>query len=86
MHDRLIQCNITGFGVGVGKTDEELVQFYHDQVKRVREFATRHATHGLVEVEIDSPNAGQVMEEAFGIDRNCWGHGNKADTMPILNQ
>jgi hypothetical protein len=86
LHERLIQCNITGFGTGVGLSDEELVKFYNDQSRRVREFVDRHPTHRLVEVEIDQPSAGQVMEDAFGIDRSCWGHGNKADNMPILNQ
>jgi hypothetical protein len=86
LHERLIQCNITGFETGVGTSDEELVKFYNDQSRRVREFVDRHPTHRLVEVEIDQPSAGQVMEDAFGIDRSCWGHGNKADAMPILNQ
>jgi hypothetical protein len=86
MHDRLVQCNISGFRAGVGRHDDELVQFYNDQLRRVREFVVRHPTHRLVEVAIDTPTAGQVMEDAFGIDRSCWGHGNKADVMQILNQ
>jgi len=86
MHDRLIQCNITGFGLGMGRTDKELTQFYMDQVQRVRKFVAKHPTHRLVEVQIDSADAGQVMEDAFGIDKNCWGHTNKAQDMPILKK
>lgn len=86
MQERLVQCNITGFGVGVGGTTEELKKFYESQVKRVRNFCKRYPTHRLVEVDIDSPTAGQVMQDAFGIDKTCWAHTNNAKEMPILNQ
>ncbi len=55
------------------------------QSRQVREFVDQHPTHRLVEVETDQPSAGRVMDDTFGIDRSCWGHGNKADAMPILN-
>lgn len=76
MADRLTKCNITGFPTGVGKTDEELIRFFTSQRQRVRNFVAKHPSHQLVEIEIDSPDAGKVMEEAFGIDRKCWGRAN----------
>ena len=76
MVDRLTKCNITGFPTGVGKTDEELMGFYNSQRQRVRDFVALHPSHRLVEVQIDSPDAGMVMQKAFGIDQKCWGRTN----------
>jgi len=73
---RINRCNITGLPPGVGGKDHELAMFYEDQVKRVRDLVKRYPSHRLVEVFVDSPDAGEVMERAFGIDRNCWGHRN----------
>jgi hypothetical protein len=59
-----------------GEKDEDMIQFYHKQAKRVRDFVRDHPSLHLVEVRIDEPDAGQIMEEAFGISRHCWGNKN----------
>jgi Sulfotransferase domain len=77
------------FPRGVGKMDQEMVNFYNLQAQRVRDFtqAKPDQHHHLVELQIDSPYAGQVMEAAFGITRDCWGHKNqnKGDAKRSLN-
>jgi hypothetical protein len=65
------------FPKGRGTRDEEMIDFYHKQAQRVRDFVADHPSHTLVEVNIDGPDAGQVMEDAFGISGDtCWGARN----------
>jgi hypothetical protein len=64
------------FPAGKGEKDEEMMEFYELQAQRIREFVKEHPSHTLVEVQIDSPEAGQVMEDAFGISKTCWGNKN----------
>jgi len=62
---------------GKGKDDKDMIQFYLHQAMRIRNFVKHHPSHTLVEVEIDSPKAGQIMETAFGISsENCWKRRN----------
>eukprot|EP00797_Seminavis_robusta_P008151 Sro156_g070940.1 n/a (217) ;mRNA; r:89345-89995 len=66
------------FRKGRGKTDQQMIDFYNEQAARVVNFTQAHPDHhhNLVQVKIDSPDAGQVLEEAFGITQNCWGNKN----------
>ena len=64
------------FPKGRGAKDEEMVAFYKVQAQRIRDFVKDHPSITLVEVQIDSPEAGQVMEDAFGISKKCWGNKN----------
>eukprot|EP00559_Dactyliosolen_fragilissimus_P006956 CAMPEP_0184855424 /NCGR_PEP_ID=MMETSP0580-20130426/681_1 /TAXON_ID=1118495 /ORGANISM="Dactyliosolen fragilissimus" /LENGTH=250 /DNA_ID=CAMNT_0027349935 /DNA_START=270 /DNA_END=1019 /DNA_ORIENTATION=+ len=78
---RIDSCGMLGPTLGPdGKErsmDEKLETFYFDQIKLVREVVKKHAGIRLVEVTIDSPNAGEVLEENFGIPKQCWGQSNK---------
>jgi len=67
------------FPRGVGAQDEEMVDFYNLQAQKVRDFVKDHPSHALVEVKIDKPDAGQMMEDAFGISKTCWGKKNDND-------
>mmetsp|Transcript_29261 Transcript_29261/g.41422 ORF Transcript_29261/g.41422 Transcript_29261/m.41422 type:complete len:282 (+) Transcript_29261:115-960(+) len=77
MDARLSRCNITGLPSGKGLKERELKRFFSNQQLRIKRFVDRHTSHRLVQVQIDSANAGELMEEAFGIDKQCWGHHNK---------
>jgi len=61
---------------GVGANDTDLETFYLAQAQRVRDFVADHPTHELVEVPIESPSAGQIMQDSFGITKECWGVRN----------
>ena len=76
MDTRLSKCNITGLPAGKGLKERELKRFFSNQALRVAKFVDRFPSHQLVNVKIDSPDAGEVMETAFGISRTCWGHHN----------
>jgi hypothetical protein len=59
--------------IGVGGDDNDMIKFYNAQAQKIRDFAAEHPSHNLVEVQIDSPEAGEVMEDAFGISADaCW--------------
>jgi len=76
MRERYVNSEIRGLPAGVGKKNLELRQFYEGHYRRVRQFVKDHPSHALVEVDIESDNAGKTMEEAFGIDAACWGQAN----------
>ena len=59
-----------------GARDEDMIRFYYQQAERILNFVAEHPSLHLVEVAIDQPNAGQVMEDAFGISQQCWGNKN----------
>ncbi len=59
-----------------GTDDADMIRFYILQAQKVRDFVAEHPSHTLVEVKIDSPDAGQIMEDAFGISEACWGNKN----------
>ena len=45
-------------------------------LETVRAVAQKHGIR-LVEVDIESPSAGSVLEAAFGINQSCWGVYNE---------
>lgn len=61
---------------GVGRDDKDMIRFYLRQAERIREFCASHPSLSCVEVPIDSPDAGAIMEEAFGIPKQCYGNRN----------
>mmetsp|Transcript_13850 Transcript_13850/g.40528 ORF Transcript_13850/g.40528 Transcript_13850/m.40528 type:complete len:1116 (-) Transcript_13850:48-3395(-) len=74
---KLVQCDLPGLPKGVGSKNEELVAWFEMHTERVRSFVSRHPSHKLIEVTIDTDEAGGVMEGNFGISSSkCWGHSN----------
>ncbi len=57
---------------GVGDDDQDMIHFYEQQAQRIRDFTRDHPSLSLVEVAIDSSDAGIIMERAFGISKSCW--------------
>ena len=75
----LAQCDLgPAFGPGVGATDEELKRFYLAHSEHIRGFAKQHPSHALVEVDIEDDSTGDVMQDSFGINKQCWGKQNSA--------
>ena len=79
---RLRDCDLSGAGLPPGdgasgpEGDEQLMRFVTKHEANVRAFVAAHPRHKLVEVTIEDPNAGDVLEEAFRIPRECWGQEN----------
>jgi hypothetical protein len=61
---------------GKGEDDADMIHFYVAQAQRIRDFVQSHPSLSFVELPIDSPDAGQIIEDAFGITRACWGNRN----------
>ena len=58
------------------KKYELLVSIYENHTKIVREFIRMHPSHALVEINIKDRNAGIILSQAFGLNKNCWSHHN----------
>eukprot|EP00526_Cylindrotheca_closterium_P015369 CAMPEP_0113634692 /NCGR_PEP_ID=MMETSP0017_2-20120614/18071_1 /TAXON_ID=2856 /ORGANISM="Cylindrotheca closterium" /LENGTH=245 /DNA_ID=CAMNT_0000545415 /DNA_START=378 /DNA_END=1115 /DNA_ORIENTATION=+ /assembly_acc=CAM_ASM_000147 len=65
---------------GKGGDDQDMIEFYLKQAQRIRKFVEENPSHTLVEVPIDKPEAGKIMEDAFGISaEGCWRKRNVND-------
>lgn len=40
------------------------------------EFVIDHPSIQLVKMDVESEGAGKHLEDAFGVDRSCWGNHN----------
>lgn len=78
MLKRLVQCNITGLPNGVGNNDSDLYTFFQNHLDRIRSFVKTHQSHKLIEFNIESHDAGNILGDAFGINHTCWGQANKS--------
>jgi len=62
------------------KGEEDLIKWHHNHIQRIRDFVAKYPSHRLVEINIEDPRAGQIMERHFGAAspaRN-WGHENES--------
>jgi hypothetical protein len=64
-------CNATGFPNGQS-TQQDFYHFYLQHNERIRRFVRDRPSLTYVEVQLESPDAGRVLEEAFGISAHCW--------------
>jgi len=60
------------------RKEDVWVEFYHNYTQRVRDFAQARRRAGkpmtYVEVELESPDTGRILEEEMGLPRSCWKH------------
>eukprot|EP00978_Attheya_sp_CCMP212_P037841 scaffold182005_cov59-Attheya_sp.AAC.2 len=70
--EKLKQCDLKGFPAGTGDTDEEFEAFFQNHAQNIRNFVKKHPSHTLIEVNIEDPNAGTQLAEAFGQSAECW--------------
>ena len=78
MLQQMIECNITALPAGVGGNDTDLKMFYQGHTDNIQSFVKSHPSHGLVTIDIENWDAGEILEEVFRINRTCWGHANKS--------
>ena len=58
-------------------TLEDFREFYEWHKDMIRTFALDHPSWTYIEVDLESPDAGLLLEERVGISAECWGHYNK---------
>jgi hypothetical protein len=63
-------CNTTGFGWTMER--EKIEQFYDWHTENIRQFARNHPSINYIEVELESPETGRILEEKIGIPSKCW--------------
>jgi len=76
---RVASCTCKNFPrdlYGKDLTDEDFANFYTQQVQRVRDFTASRSSLNYIEVSLEDPNIGQILEDRVGIDASCWGHAN----------
>jgi len=76
MRNRITKCDISGLPTGVGETDEELINWYHNHSQNVRDFVNQHPSHKLVEYHIEDGNPEELVS-FFGIPSECYGRYNE---------
>jgi len=76
---RLAKCD----GGPKSKKSQDLIQWHLEHVQRIRDFVKAHPSHALVEIDIEDPNAGEIMAQHFGSASpasNWWHENNGANT------
>lgn len=76
MGARLAKC----VGGPNSKTVEDLIKWHIEHIERIRKFVAEHPSHALVEINIEDPKAGEIMERHFGPGSPAqnWGHENNS--------
>ena len=67
---------------------EELwVEFYNNYTERVRQFAEkRKGQMAYVEIELEDPNSGKILEDQMGLPASCWKNCPSSFTMKGCTQ
>jgi hypothetical protein len=55
------------------KSLQEWIDFYNEYNGRIRRFCQDHPSLTCLEFQTEDPNAGQILEKAFGIPASSWG-------------
>ena len=73
LSERLVSCP----GVGpIEQTEEAMIEWHLNHIKRIREFVKEHPSHALLEIDIDDPKTADRMAQAFKVPSKYWGHAN----------
>jgi hypothetical protein len=88
-------CNATGFPHGQS-IKADWYRFYEWHTNMTRNFVQTHSSLTYIEVELESPMTGRILEESTGIPSTCWKKcrpnvfqcesiGGKDDSTNIIN-
>ena len=70
------RCRTRGFP-GLNSTLSDFRDFYEWHKGMIRAFAEDHPSLTYIEVELESPDTGHILQDRVGIDASCWGHYNQ---------
>lgn len=76
MAARLTKCK----GGPKSRYPKDLIEWHNEHIQRIRDFVHSHPSHTLVEIDIEDPNAGEIMAQRFGpaSPATNWGHENNS--------
>lgn len=64
-------CNATGFPNGQS-TKRDFMRFYEAHNHMIRQFVRDRPSLTYIEVKLEDPDTGRILEEATGITADCW--------------
>ena len=70
------RCRTEGFP-GLDGNLEDFREFYEWHKEMIRNFALERPSLTYIEVELESSETGDILQEQIGIDASCWGHYNQ---------
>lgn len=68
---RMRLCNATGFPDGQSSA-EDFIRFYENHNEMIRKFVRDRPSLTYVEVQLESPETGKILQEQSGIPASCW--------------
>ncbi|CAB9496341.1 expressed unknown protein [Seminavis robusta] len=57
---------------GPKATREDYTKFYDGHTEMIRQFAKEHPSMTYLEIPLESPDTGKMLEEATGVNQSCW--------------
>jgi hypothetical protein len=51
---------------------DQWIQFYNYYIQHIRDFAGAHPSMNYIEINLDSKDAGDVLQARLDIDKDCW--------------
>jgi hypothetical protein len=66
-------CNATGSPNGQA-TRDDFIRFYQHHQAQVRRFVHARPSLSYIEVPLEDPQTGLLLEQATGIPASCWQH------------
>jgi Sulfotransferase domain len=70
------RCKTRGFP-NLDGTLDDFRAFYEWHKDMIRTFAREHPSWTYIEVDLEAPATGQILQDKVGIDASCWGHYNQ---------
>lgn len=66
-------------------TDDDIEQFYEWHAASIRKFVEDRPSLTYVEINLESSDIGQQLQETIGVNASCWGHHNSHEKRLRLN-
>ena len=74
LRDAFGACKFTACKADCVADDKQFAAFYEEHTRTIREWAERHPSHKLIEIDADlEANSSQALAEATGLSGSCWG-------------
>lgn len=68
---RFRMCNTIGFPNGQSDAND-FYEFYDWHNALIRQFVNDRPSINYIEVQLEDPNAGQILQDRTGISKDCW--------------
>ena len=74
LRDAFGACNLTACSADCVADDKRFAAFYDEHTYTIRQWAQKHPSHKLIEIDVDDvENSGKQLAAATGFNASCWG-------------